>query len=206
MSNGHANAGSILRGGGRGLRTSHLFDSVANVKNDSEPVARRCIELLDLSRNDLFVALGATDPYCFLRILELVPLDFQLVVVDPSDQRLLPLKGIPTLRAVQMDPLDFAMFPLQVEKILVDNDVVLGDGSDKVLARLFDRMPRGGRLLVVEPVPVTTDLVQGSSPMAPNGCETEERLQKIGFEVQREALTSARRQFDLILATKGPTP
>ncbi|HBZ71302.1 MAG TPA: hypothetical protein DEP35_16865 [Deltaproteobacteria bacterium] len=173
---------------------------------DSEAVARRCIELLDLSRNDLFVALGATDPVCFLRILELVPLDFQLVVVDPSDQRLLPLKGIPTLRAVQMDPLDFAMFPLQVEKILVDDDVVLGDGSDKVFARLFDRMPQGGRLLVVERVPVTTNLAEGSSPMAPNGCEIEERLQKVGFEVQREALTSARGPFDLILATKGLNP
>ena len=215
VSDGKASAGSSFRRRGKARRTSQPFDPLqaavvssdwcAIGRKDSEPLARRCIQLLDLSRNDLFVALGAGAPLCLLSVLELVPLDFQLIVVDPSDERLLPLKGIPTLRTVQMDPLSFAMFPLQVEKILVDEDVALSDGGHKVLDRLFHRLPRGGRLLVLKRSSVGSDSERSASPIAASNLEIDECLRKLGFEVQHDALTSARGRFDFILATKSRT-
>jgi hypothetical protein len=85
--------------------------------------------LLQLRPDDLLVQLGCAFPDHLVALTEVVPLRYQPVVIDPSPKRLAPFSSQPRLRSVVMDPLRFAAYPMQCDRILVEDSLLQGGRS-----------------------------------------------------------------------------
>ena len=77
-----------------------------------EPLIERLLALLDLQPDDLLVQLGCAFPGHLLALTQRVPLRYQALVVDSSEERLARFVGTPMLRRVTMDPLRFVAYGL----------------------------------------------------------------------------------------------
>jgi hypothetical protein len=130
----------------RASAPARLRDSTLAEPAPEKGLLGKLLALLDLGADDLVVQLGCGFPH-LRALVELVPLRHQVLVIDPSAERLEPFAGTPLLRPVAMDALDFVAYPMQCDRILID-DTVLCPESAFVLARgLFARLRPAGRLL-----------------------------------------------------------
>jgi hypothetical protein len=77
----------------------------------------------------LLVQLGCAFSDQLLGLAALVPLRYQPLVVDPSPERLAPFASTPQLRVVAMDLLRFAAFPMQCDRILLEESLLGGEPS-----------------------------------------------------------------------------
>jgi hypothetical protein len=105
--------------------------------------------LLDLKPDDLVVQLGCACPEQLLALAALVPLRYQPLVIDPSPERLAPFASIPELRFVAMDPLRFTTFPMQCDRILLEESYLEDDRGAELARGLFTRLNPSGRLLAI---------------------------------------------------------
>jgi len=159
--------------------------------------------LLELRPDDLLVQLGCAFPEQLLGLAALVPLRYQPLVVDPSPERLAPFASSPQLRFVAMDPLRFAAFPMQCDRILLEESL-LGDERGAELARgLFARLQPAGRLLAVG----TARPPEGSPSFAGarrrrDGCVAR-ALEGAGFEVRHHGAEINSGHVDLFLGVKS---
>jgi hypothetical protein len=174
------------------------FSSSRSVRSAErlEPLLERLDALLDLQPDDLLVQLGTAWPRCTLALADLVPLRYQILVVDPAPERLEPFVGTAKLRVAAMDALDFCAFPIQYDRILLEDTFLAGDGWWELVSQLLDRLNDGGRLLIVESeVPVTARMEQ-----------VARALERDGLEVKRDGANVGKRHVDLVLASKGDAP
>jgi hypothetical protein len=118
-----------------------------------ESLLRRMFALLALRPEHLLVQIGCASPEYLLATAELVPLRYQALVVDASPERLAPFLGTPKLRPVAMEPLRFAAYPMQCDRILLEDGVLGGDPGAELARGLFRRLRPTGRLLVVGAAP-----------------------------------------------------
>ena len=95
-----------------------------------EPLLERLLSLLELRPDDLLVQLGpASRPDWLLPLTKLVPLRYQVLVVDPSQEPWGAYALAPDLRFVAMEPLRFAAFPMQCDRILLEYGLLHGAGA-----------------------------------------------------------------------------
>ncbi len=163
------------------------------------PLGRRLMELLELDPEDLVVGLGASaSPHC-LAMLELVSLRYQVVLVDPLLKRLVPLASAPGVRLVEMCPLEFARYPIQWDKILLDDASTREDGerTDELLSLLFARLRVGGRMLAVLPAAALPPSAALRRSMA-----FARRARDSGFEVTFDTVQGAQHQWNLVAGWK----
>jgi hypothetical protein len=125
--------------------------STPSESNAAGRLVWRLVELLELGPDHLLVGLGAgASPHCHA-MLELVSLRHQMVLVDPQPNRLARLANEPSMRLVAMSALEFARFPIQWDRILLDDALAAEDGEGELLPLLFARLRTGGRMVVALP-------------------------------------------------------
>ncbi len=157
-----------------------------------EHLVERLAALIDPHPDQLIAQLGAAWPRCTLALLDRVPFRYQILVVDPALERLEPFLGATKIRVVSMDSQSFSTFPQQYDRILMEDRCLAGDGSDGLIARLFDRLNAGGRLVIVgSEVPV-----RGRAERAARALERD------GLAVKRDGAHVGNRRIDLVLASK----
>jgi len=165
------------------------------------------LALLALRPDHLLVQIGCASPEYLLAVAELVPLRYQALVVDASPERLAPFLGPPKLRPVAMEPLRFAAYPMQCDRILLEDGVLGGDPGAELARGLFSRLRPAGRLLVVGAAP-RPELPAGERRAlpAPRGMRAQgvlRTLEAAGFEVRRDAATLWSGRIDLFLGAKA---
>lgn len=165
------------------------------------------LALLALRPEHLLVQIGCAFPEYLLAVAELVPLRYQALVIDASPERLAPLVGTPKLRPVAMEPLRFAAYPMQCDRILLEDRFLRGDAGAELARRLSRRLRPAGRLLAVE---------AAAQPRFPAGerraLPAPERrraegivraLELAGLEVRRDAGALWSGRLDLVLGVKA---
>jgi hypothetical protein len=152
--------------------------------------------LLELRPDDLLVQLGCAFPDHLVALTEVVPLRYQPVVIDPSPKRLAPFSSQPKLRSVVMDPLRFAAYPMQCDRLLVEDSLLQEGRSAELAKRLYGRLYPQGRLVAVG--------AESPPPRARTGriCVV---LEDAGFEVRRDAAHLGSGRIDLVLGVKPAT-
>jgi hypothetical protein len=167
--------------------------------NGADRFVWRLVELLGLRPDDLLVGLGASlSPHC-LAMLELVSLRYQIVLVDPLPARLARLASESSVRLIGMSALEFARFPIQWDKIVLDDAVAAedDDGADELLSLLFARLRPGGRMIAVLPataVPPSAALKRAMGFAS--------RVRDCGFEVTFDTVQGAPHQWNLVVGSK----
>ena len=164
------------------------------------------LALLALRPEHLLVQIGCAFPEYLLAVAELVPLRYQALVVDASPERLAPFVGTPKLRPVAMEPLRFAAYPMQCDRILLGD----GDASAALARGLFRRLRPGGRLLAVGAEP-RLGLPAGERRVRPTPRRMPAQgivraLEIAGFEVTRDAGALWSGCLDLVLGVKAAAP
>ena len=164
------------------------------------------LALLALRPEHLLVQIGCAFPEYLLAVAELVPLRYQALVVDASPERLAPFVGTPKLRPVAMEPLRFAAYPMQCDRILLED----GDASAALARGLFRRLRPGGRLLAVGAEP-RLELPAGERRVRPAPRRMPAQgivraLEIAGFEVTRDAGALWSGCLDLVLGVKAAAP
>jgi hypothetical protein len=150
----------------------------------AEPLLDRLLVLLELRPDDLLVQLGSARPDWLLALTKLVPLRYQALVVDPSADTWAPYADAPGLRFVAMEPLRFAAYPMQCDRILLEDGLLRGDGAPELAARLFDRLTSTGRLLAVRAAGVPSPSRRGAGEADGVAAQV---LEGAGFDVRRAA-------------------
>ena len=159
-----------------------------------EPLLERLLSLLELRPDDLLVQLGpASRPDWLLPLTRLVPLRYQVLVVDPSQEPWGAYVLAPDLRFVAMEPLRFAAFPMQCDRILLEYGLLHGGGGAELAARLFDKLLPTGRLLAIG----------AAGAEKPSSDGIAEVLGGVGFRVRRDAARRGGRRVDLVLGLKA---
>ena len=113
------------------------------------PPLGHLMALLELRPDDLLVQLGCACPDQLLALAALVPLRYQPLVIEPSPERLAPFASIPQLRFVAMDLLRFTAFPMQCDRILLEEPYLEDERGAELARGLFTRLNPSGRLLAV---------------------------------------------------------
>lgn len=158
--------------------------------------------LLELRPDDLLVQLGCAFPDQLLALAALVPLRYQPLVVDPSPERLAPFAATPQLRFVAMDPLRFAAFPMQCDRILLEESL-LGDERGAELARgLFTRLQPAGRLLAVGTARPPEGARRLAAPRRRSDRCVARTLEGAGFEVRSHGTELGSGPVELVLGVK----
>jgi hypothetical protein len=163
------------------------------------PLNRRLVQLLELAPEDLVVGLGAGSSRHCLAMLDMVLLRYQIVLVDPSPKRLWRVAATPGVRVVTMSPLDFARFPMQWDKVLLDDAFAEEDldWAAELLCLVFARLRPNGRMIAVLPssaLPLSAALRRSME----FGC----RARESGFEVAFETLGDDPDRFNLVVGRK----
>jgi protein-L-isoaspartate O-methyltransferase len=168
-------------------------------RNGTAPLEKRLVELLDLQPEDLVVGVGTySSRYC-LAMLEQVLLRHQIILVEASTQRLDRLASVPRVRLSSMSALEFARFPAQWDKILLDDSLVAedGDGADELLRLLLTRLQPAGRMIAVPCASARTRsaALQRSTALA-------SRVRDSGFEVSFDATQPGSDSYGLVVGVK----
>jgi SAM-dependent methyltransferase len=111
------------------------------------------IEQLRLTESDVFVDLGGGTGMYSIDILEQVPLQTPVTLVDPFPEMLAQVPTNLPIRPVQMDALAFSSRPGLYDKILIKEAVHHVDEPGRLFHNLFDRLSPGGILLLVHVPP-----------------------------------------------------
>jgi hypothetical protein len=161
------------------------------------------LELLALRPDDLLVQLGCAFPDQLVALAALVPLRYQPLIVEPSPERLAPFAGIPQLRFVAMDPLRFALFPMQCDRILLEESLLGGTRGLELARGLFTRLRPGGRLLAVGTAPAPEGIRRLATSRRRNEGDVCLALKEAGFEAERYTADLANGAVDLVLGVKS---
>jgi hypothetical protein len=157
----------------------------------------RLVELLELCSDHLLAGLGAgSSPHCHA-MLEVVSLRHQMVLVDPHLSRLARLANEPSMRLVGMSALEFARFPVQWDRILLDDALAADGGVDELLRLLFARLRPGGRMVAALPA---TALPPSAALQRAMGFAR--RVSDSGFEVTFDTVTDVHHQWNLVAGAK----
>jgi trans-aconitate methyltransferase len=158
-----------------------------------EALATAIVEKLRLRADDLLVDLGCGAAPFHREILRRVRLRHQIIVVDPSGERLERTTPHPGIRSVRMDPTTFARTPVQYDKILIVDALARIGAQVDLFRRLYARLNGGGALLVVEPWEAwrrcsdpVTDFLRSS------GFELESAMRTIGASERVGLITAAK--------------
>jgi hypothetical protein len=158
--------------------------------------------LLELRPDDLLVQLGCAFPDQLLALAALVPLRYQPLVVDPSPERLAPLASTPQLRLVAMNPLRFAAFPMQCDRILLEESLLQDERGAELARGLFTRLQPSGRLLAIGTArPPERDRSLAAPRRRSDRCVAR-TLEGAGFEVRHDAAELRSGSVDLFLGVK----
>lgn len=172
-----------------------------------EPLIERLLALLDLQPDDLLVQLGCAFPSHLLALTQRVPLRYQALVVDASEEQLARFVGTPMLRCVAMDPLRFAAYPMQCDRILLEETLLRGDSRARLARGLLARLRPAGRILAVgairRPEVGLPEESRGPAKASRTSADGAARvLEGAGFEVRRDAARLGSARVDLVLGVK----
>src|SRR5690554_3612422 len=185
-----ADVDSVVRGHYERLATSYdhfLHYSSDFVRWHTEAM----IERLHLVPEDVLVDLGGGTGMYSLDIIEQVRLRSPVIVVDPFPQMLEQIPDDAPVERVAEDALRFSEQPRQYDKVLIKEAVHHVVEREQLFRNLYDRLPPGGRVLLVH-VPPELDypLFQAARDRSlrwhANPDELEAALRRVGFDVQRE--------------------
>jgi len=108
------------------------------------------IQKLRLHEDDLLVDLCCGGAPFALEILRQVPLRYQMIGVDVSEERIARMPVHSGIRCVQMDLATFCEMPVRYDKILMVDAIAHCADHARLFAGLFGRLSDGGALLLVE--------------------------------------------------------
>lgn len=165
-------------------------------RNGVAPLEKHLVELLALQPEDLVVGVGADSSRYCLAMLEWVSLRHQMILVEASAQRLGSVASVPRVRFSGMSALEFARFPTQWDKILLDDTLVSedGNGADELLHLLLARLRPAGRMIAVPCASARTRsaALQRSTALA-------SRVRDSGFEVSFDATQPGSDSYGLVV-------
>lgn len=151
------------------------------------------IKDLDLRKEDVLVDLGGGTGMYSKDILEQVPLENPVLLVDPFEEMLAHARDDARLECVCADALSFSAQPRRYDKVLMKEAVHHVDDRPRLFANLHERLTDEGAILLVH-VPPELDypLFEKALERARNWHadpdELERQLSEAGFEVARDGL------------------
>lgn len=156
-------------------------------------LSAKMVEKLDLRRSDVLVDLGGGTGMYSLAVRERVHLEQLSYCVDPYPEMLDQIPAKAPIKPVCMDALAFSEEVLDYNKVLVKEAVHHIKDRELLFSNLYQRLPRGGRMLLVHVPPnVQYPLFQKALERArhwhANPDELIIQLKKAGFEVERDFL------------------
>jgi hypothetical protein len=162
------------------------------------PLGGRLADLLDIQPEDLVVGLGGGSFGPSRARLEWVWLRYKMVIVDASPRRLARLAQLAGVRATEMGPLEFTRYPIQWDRLVLDDLLAADtDVANELLPLLFQRLRPSGRMaavLATSGLPPSA-VLQRSMGMAA-------RLRSAGFEVAIDAGQPVADCHDIVLGVK----
>ena len=141
-------------------------------------LAAATIARLRLREDDLLVDLCCGAAAFDVAILRQRGLRDQIIGVDSSEERLARMPVHPGIRCVRMELATFCELPVQYDKILMVDTLAHLRAPALVFAGLFERLRRGGVLLLVE----------GRGAGQQRTEEIPVQLRASGFEVEGDSL------------------
>lgn len=176
---------------------SRLADSYDQFLYYSPDFVRRLsskmIECLELAPGDRMVDLGCGTGMYSADIRKQVPMEREIVGVDPFQEM---LDGIPAdagIRPVCDEALAFSRREGEYDKVLMKEAVHHVDDREELLRNLHDRLAPGGRVLLVHVppklhYPVFRAALERSERWLADPDELEVLLEEVGFRVERDSL------------------
>lgn len=153
----------------------------------------KMVEMLDLHEDDRLVDLGAGTGMYSLDILEQVSLRAPVLAVEPFEEMLRNIPESPRLDRVALDAALFAREPREYSKVLMKEMIHHIDEKEAFFSNLRDHLVGDGRMLLVH-VPPRLDYplfrraLERCENWHADPDELVRILEKVGFEVQRDAL------------------
>lgn len=151
------------------------------------------VDALDLRENDRFVDLGGGTGIYSEAILQLVPLQHPITIVDPIAEMLAQVPQHLQVERVEMDALAYSRMPGDLDKVLMKNAVHYVDKKAELFSNLHGKLTQGGVLLVVNsPVPIDHPLFDAALDRSKTWYTDSETLVELlggsGFEVETDSL------------------
>jgi ubiquinone/menaquinone biosynthesis C-methylase UbiE len=117
----------------------------------------KIVEMLDLTPDDRLLDLGGGTGMYSQAILDRVPLNSRVTLVDPFPQMLQRIPEQTPIDPVAADAVDYSAEAPSFDKVLMKEAVHHVDRKHELFTNLFERLEPGGRMLVVH---VDPDLVE----------------------------------------------
>lgn len=191
----------------RGLSKS--YDQYLRYSGNFVPtLSKKMAEKLRLKETDRLVDLGGGTGIFTKGVLDQVHLKQPVVLVDPFAEMLRVAEDDPCIRCVESDALAFSERPEQYDKVLIKEAIHHVEDRDRLYANLYERLPKGGRVLLVHvPPDVQYPLFAAALERALSWhtppANIMRGLHRAGFSVQHDRLTYRHRlpkelYFDMV--------
>lgn len=154
----------------------------------------KIVEMLGLNPDDRLLDLGGGTGMYAQAILERVPLNRRVTVVDPFPQMLSMIPKDAPIDPVAADAVDYSAEAPSFDKVLMKEALHHVDRKYELFTNLYERLEAGGRILLVhvDPNLVEYPLFDAALENARNSFarpdEVMELLKRAGFEARRDQL------------------
>ncbi len=153
----------------------------------------KMIDMLELAPEDVLVDLGCGTGMYSIDILEQVPLEADVIGVDPFEEMLRRIPPQARIRPVQQDALAFSHQPIQFDKVLMKEAIHHVEDRRSLLANLQRGLRPGGRLLLVHvppklQYPLFRRALERCERWHADPNELEHLLEETGYSVERDSL------------------
>lgn len=156
-------------------------------------LTHKMVESLDLKPDDRLADIGCGTGMYSADILEQISLKQPVMGVDPFAQMLEQIPAGKSIEPICLDALEFSRESYTYDKVLIKETIHHVDEQEEFFANLYQRMPIGGRILLVH---VPPDVQYPLFGAALERClnwhaepdKLESQLAETGFDVTRSAL------------------
>ena len=156
-------------------------------------LAKKMVDMLHLTEDDVFVDLGGGTGIFTAAILGQVRLRNPVILVDYYAEMLDQVPAELPVEKVEADALAFSAEPRSYDKVLIKETIHHVDNRDLLMRQLYERLRSGGALLLVH-VPPELDypIFEAALERARNWHadpdELERQMRAAGFQVERDAI------------------
>ncbi len=153
----------------------------------------KMIDMLELEKSDTLVDLGCGTAMYSLDILKQLPLDSEIIGVDPYPEMLANIPVGSGVRPLEADALSFSKAPGVYDKILIKETIHHIPETEALFGNLHERLGDGGILLLVHvppnvEYPLFEKALERCRDWHANPDDLEAGLDAAGFEVERDEL------------------
>jgi SAM-dependent methyltransferase len=153
----------------------------------------RMVGMLDLQSDDVLVDLGCGTGLYAKDILQQVPLESEVLGVDPGGEMLSCIPPEAGIRPICQDALEFSRQPNEFDKVLMKEAIHHVEDRRGLLANLHRALRDGGRLLLVHVppkvhYPLFRAALERCEKWHADPDELEALLRDVGYTVERDCV------------------